>query len=121
MDRLEQLNYRIEFKIVKNKDEEMPYIEIIENILKSKCIIDINQKGQSGLSLRPLEALFFNKKLLTNNKNIFQSDFYHPSNIFILGMDNLERISKFMTEDNVKLPDSIINKYEINNWMDVYL
>lgn len=46
------------------------YQENLDNIRKSKCIVDVVQKGQIGLTLRPLESLFFKKKLLTNNKCI---------------------------------------------------
>lgn len=119
-EQLSRLNFRTEFKIVKNKNEELPYLTITENIVKSKCIIDINQKGQSGMTLRPLEAMFFNKKLLTNNKNIINADFYHPNNVFIIGVDDIETVADFMQKVLVKLPDSVIKKYEINSWMEPY-
>lgn len=39
----------------------MPYDVVIDNILHSKCIVDIVPPEQKGLTLRPLEALFFKK------------------------------------------------------------
>jgi len=121
MDQLKDLGYRIEFKVIKDKIEELSYLENIENIFKSKCIVDINQKGQSGITIRPLEAIFFNKKLITNNTNIIKEDIYHPNNVFIIGVDNINLLSHFMSTGTVKLPNKILDKYEINNWMEYYL
>lgn len=120
-NQLSLFNFIAEFKIVKTIYDEIPYLNIIESILRTKCIIDINQKGQTGLTLRPLEAMFFNKKLLTNNRNIMNFDFYHPNNIFILGLDDINNLKKFMGKKNIKLSNEIISKYEINNWMEKYL
>lgn len=53
------------------------YDEIQEQIIGSNCIIEILQEGQKTQSLRYFEAVFYNKKLLTNNKNIFNLPFYN--------------------------------------------
>ena len=36
------------------------------------------QKGQVALTLRPYEAVVYNKKLLTNNKTILSFKYYNP-------------------------------------------
>lgn len=55
----------------------LPYEEVVENVLKSTCILDITQAGQSALTMRPYEAVVYNKKLLTNNKNILNFKYYN--------------------------------------------
>ncbi len=120
-EQLLNLNFRVKFLVIKDKTEEIMYYQVIENILHSKCIVDIIQNGQSGISTRPLEAIFFNKKLLTNNRNIVNEDFYHPNNIFIFGLDDMKLLNQFMGMDCIKQPDYILNKYEINKWMESYL
>lgn len=61
---------------VRNPNEYLSYPEVIKNELKSNCILEIVQTGQVALTLRPYEAVVYNKKLLTNNKSIFNFEFY---------------------------------------------
>lgn len=115
------LGYKVIFILIKSKKEEITYINNINNIAKSKCIVDILQKEQSGMSIRPLEAAFFNKKLITNNISIIDDDIYHSENVFVLGVDNISSLPQFMQTDSIKLPKRLLDKYDINNWMQFYL
>lgn len=114
-------NYRCYFKIVHKVSESIPYNQNIANIKKSRCIIEIVQSGQEGITLRPLEAIACGKKLLTNNKNIKQYDFYSPQNVFILGEDALENIDQFINSAYLSIQPNIINKYDIANWLKQYI
>lgn len=113
-------NYRCYFKIVHNVSECIPYAQNIDNIKKARCIIDIVQEGQEGITLRPLEAIAYGKKLLTNNKNIKQHDFYSPKNIFILGEDNFHDIDQFINSPQLSLPPTVTTKYDIASWFNHY-
>lgn len=52
------------------------YEDILDSIDQSNCLLEILQENQSGISLRTMEAVIFNKKLLTNNKDIIHYSFY---------------------------------------------
>lgn len=54
----------------------LEYSQLLKEMQKSRCILDFTQTGQSGFTLRPYEAVVYNKKLLTNNKRIFEFPFY---------------------------------------------
>ena len=73
------------------------------------------------MTRRPLEALFFNKKLITNNPNIQSYDFYNPKNIFIFGKDPTGKIKDFMQNPIEPVADSVKKKYDINEWIKHYL
>lgn len=62
----------------------MPYSEVLPQIISSKCLLDIVQKGQNGLTMRVFEAIFYNKKLITNNKNIKNLKFYNADYMQII-------------------------------------
>jgi len=47
-------------------------------------IVEINQSGQAGVTLRTLEAAYFGKKLITNNKSVRELSFYNPCNVYVL-------------------------------------
>lgn len=120
-------NIRFDIRIVKNPNykgeknnnyaNEMKYEEVIEHIKKSKSILDINNKGQIGLTLRPLEALFFKKKLVTNNSNIINYKFYNKNNIFIIDKDDINEIDQFINSEYIEVPEEVIEPYRFKNWL----
>lgn len=54
------------------------YVEMLTCSVNSKCILEINQGNAIGYSSRFLEAVIFNKKLITDNMYIKKSQFYDP-------------------------------------------
>ena len=117
--------------ISKNKKERenyslknIAYEEVIEDIKKSKVILELTKKNQAGLTLRALEALFYEKKLITDNENIKEYDFYDSNNIFILKQDEeLSAKKKKELEDFLRKDFKIVSKevkkqYTIENWLE---
>lgn len=82
-DRLTTLGCKLDFNVVKDKtssptskyliEKQISYEENIRRTLNANIIVDITKENQSGWTLRILEALFFNKKLITNNINVLGS------------------------------------------------
>ena len=52
------------------------YMDVLDYISKSDCLLEIVQEGQSGATARYAEAVCYNKKLLTNNKKIVDFPYY---------------------------------------------
>lgn len=99
-------------------DKDMPYSQLINYDVSFKCIIDILFKKNTGLSLRAYESIFYDKKLLTNNPDIKNFDFYHPNNIFVFTENNLDEIAEFMTKQYLPVPESIQKRYRYEQWLD---
>lgn len=68
----------------------IPYKKLIPEILSSNCLLELYQPGQSGLTWRYCEAVCYNKKLLTTNKDIENTRFYNPKYMHILDISNLD-------------------------------
>jgi hypothetical protein len=98
--------------------EEIPYRRVLEEISKCRAILDYVQAGQTGLTQRPLEALFHKKKLITNDININRHDFYNQNNIFILGKDNIGNLKEFLDAPYVEVDRKIIEKYDFGSWIE---
>ena len=64
-------------------NKRLSYTEVLDKVSSSNCILEVLQSGQSGVTLRTLEAIIFNKKLLTNNQQIIHSPFYDSRYIYI--------------------------------------
>lgn len=97
-------------------DAPISYTQVLEDIANSGCILDWLQKGQSGLTQRPLEALFHRKKLITNDVSIVGQDFYLEENIFVFGFHDINNLYLFMESPYVPLSESIVAKYDFRNW-----
>lgn len=109
-------NVSIRFDIIGNHEKNIPYCEVQKRVAKTKAILEINQRGQTGITLRALEALFFRKKLITNNAHIIQEDFYNPNNIFIIGKDDMSLLKDFLSQPYDTAADSFRSKHTIDAW-----
>lgn len=92
------------------------YEENIRNVKESKALLDLKLKDHNGLSFRFFEALKYNKKLITNNSDIKNYDFYRKENIFILDEDPENGLKDFIEHPYQSIPEEIKNKYGFENW-----
>lgn len=90
----------------------------IEKILDdSKAVLDVNDNEQSGLTIRTLETVLRNKRLITTNTEIANYDFYNPNNILIIPRDG--KIPDYCKFDNnfEKIDESILENYTAKGWV----
>lgn len=94
-------------------DRVKKYSDILMASLKSRVLLDINANNQEGLTLRPYEAVVYNKRLLTNNKNILKFKYYNPKYMRYfetITNDDIEWIKEEVSVDyNYKGEFSILN------------
>lgn len=98
----------------------LSYDEALRNIEDAGSLLDILQPGQSGVTIRSMEALFYGKKLITNNPEIIEEDFYDYDRIFILGRDekNGRDLKQFILTPLKSLPTpDILSSHEIKTWI----
>ena len=101
---------------VKLAHKGLKYDENIKQLQKSKCLIDIRFDYHQGLSFRFFEALYYKKKLITNNESVKKYDFYNDNNIFITDFENLDGIEEFLNKPYVEIDQKIVEKYGFSNW-----
>jgi hypothetical protein len=56
----------------------IPYEENVQRLRKAKCILEVMHKGYVGITQRYLEAVIYNKRLLSNNREITELPYYNP-------------------------------------------
>lgn len=108
----ENISYK--FNIVKNNF--IPYSEVCNQISLSNSILEVNQNGQVGLTLRAMESLFFEKKLITTNLYIKNMDFYSKNNIFIIGSQPISELRDFLNKPYDHSVDKYKKNYDVNAW-----
>ena len=99
-------------------EERLNQEEVHEKIKKSKAVLDLLRKDQTGISFRAFEALGFQKKIITTNVHIKSYDFYIPENILIIDPENPQISSSFLYNPYKKLPENIYNKYALDSWVE---
>lgn len=114
---LEKYKIKCNFRVIRNENEYVTYNEYLNEILSCRCILDFNVTSLNGLTLRPLEALFLKKKLITNNKDIINYDFYRPNNIFVLDVDDMSKIKEFIESPYEDIDEDIVNYYDFYEWL----
>lgn len=106
-----------QLKMHRDLNKPVSYQQIVEMIRDSKAILDYYTDEYAGFSLRVLEALFFKKKLITNNKNIKKWKFYCQENIFILFEEN-RTVREFLDLPYKEFSKSDIDYYDFESWID---
>lgn len=90
--------------------------EILDLYAKSRIVVDIQHPKQTGLTLRTMETLGSNRKLITTNTDICTYDFYNPNNILIVDRENPVIPKDFLDSPYQPIPPHIYDNYSITTW-----
>lgn len=116
---LSSQNISYYIKVIPDKSNQfIPYKRVVKELIRARAILEINQRGQEGYTLRALEALFLHKKLITNNVSIRKADFYCKDNIFILDKSNIVGLKQFLATPYNHKVDKLENKYTVEAWFN---
>ena len=88
----------------------MPYNQVLKTLGKTKSILHLLNGGQDGITIRVMEALVFEIKLITDNPKLMQYDFYNPNNIFVLGIDDMEELPEFLSKPYTPVQSKLFEK-----------
>jgi len=120
-----RLHYKRSFKLpaygLETTTTPLAYDQNLRYAYNSKIILDLLNPVHHGLSFRFFEALLFDKKVITNNRQAAEYDFYHPDNIFIWDHSNVGELRAFIDRPYRPLPVGIKEKYSFTNWLQYAL
>ncbi len=112
-----------EFRDAKMSDfqtEKLSASSTMQIFKESKCILDAPQAGQTGLTIRTIECLGANRKIITTNEDIINYDFYLPSNILVY-KGSINTKDKFFETPYEELPIEIYKKYSLKSWLETMI
>ena len=84
---------------------------------KTNIVVDYTHPGQSGFTMRTCEAIGHRCKLITNNKNVMEADFYNPNNIYVYDINSFFIPNEFIRSPYIELSKNIYNYYSIESWL----
>lgn len=76
-------------------NKPLKYKDVQELTSRCHVVFDYCLNPADGLSLRPLEAVKYNKLLITNNKNILNASFYDSNKILLFDEKNVNDMISF--------------------------
>jgi hypothetical protein len=110
-----------EFKNVSESDfsfEKLSGKEISDIVDESRVILDIQHPKQSGLTMRTIEMIGMNKKLITTNADVKRYDFYNSNNILVIDRDRVKIPDGFLINEYQDIDKGIYKKYSLETWIN---
>lgn len=96
---------------------QVSYYENLRKVSRADILVEVNKQKQSGITIRALEALFFQKKLITDNTAIKHLRMFDPRNIFLIDETFPKGLDDFIKGD-FRLPDDdVLTFYEFESWI----
>lgn len=93
-----------------------PFAQYVGRTLASRAILDLPHPSQTGLTMRAIESVGANRKLLTTGADIRKYDFYRPANVHILDPREPTIDPAFLTTPTIELPSEIVQQYSLRAW-----
>lgn len=82
-------------------NQRLTYEEVLKKVASTKCVLEILQDQQNYASIRTVEALQYNKKLLTNNITVKEHPLYNDAMIQIV--EDYDNINIDFLKDNTNI------------------
>ncbi|HIE4562008.1 hypothetical protein R1L06_05205 [Stenotrophomonas sp. C4297] len=95
----------------------LPLSKVVDYISVSRCVIDINRPDQKGLTMRTIEALGAQRKLITTNEDVSSYDLYSSSAVKIVDRVAPVVQDEFLTASHRPFDDAVRTRYTVGNWV----
>ena len=96
------------------------WIPYARNLLESQhaeCLVEIVQEHQSGATLRSMEALFLQKKIITNRASAREDAFFDPDRVLVVERVDAAEIGAFMRRPFKPVDPALLAPHEIHAWV----
>lgn len=83
----------------------------------SKAVLDIGHSSQSGLTMRIIESIGMNQKIITTNESIKNYDFFDENMVRIIDRNNIDLPPKDFFDTEFSYNEEIRSKYSLEQWV----
>lgn len=109
-----------DFRNVKKSEihfEMLPFETLYQTYADSRCVIDVENPGQHGLTMRTIELIGLKRKFITTNSDIVNYDFFNSNNIQVIDRKKPVVEMEFFNKPYEELPSEIYDKYSLKSWV----
>lgn len=96
---------------------KIAYQEVVELVRRSRCILELKVEPDCSCSLRVQEAVVYNKKLITNNKNVYRMPCCEGSK-WIHCYDDLQHIDWDFIKRDEDVDFHYQQEYAAKKWLE---
>ena len=125
--RLKAENAKVDFYLANHNDltnrEEgihyndwLSYDDVLQKVMKTNCLVEIVDNNHQGFTLRTVEALCYNKRLVTNNASVKDLKYYNTG--FILYTPNVEDADLSFIMSDAPVEYNYENEYSPIHFLD---
>lgn len=127
--KLSQIEYVSDFFVLPDQNQEygepakgfllndwMDYSQVLEHVRKCTAVLDLVKEGQGGITVRTLEAVFYKKKVITNNAAVKYCGLYDSGNIYILDHEQ-PTLKEFLETEFNEYSDEVLDRYTAETWL----
>lgn len=105
------------WNIVDNMKSRMPYSSYLNRMVMAEVFIDIVRiNSKEGFSFRVPEALFLNRKIITDRVDIVSEKFFSSERVYIVGGENKYDLQTFLEKDIGPLSKDVLKFYDSTLW-----
>lgn len=109
-------------KITDFKYKKIDSEEIFTILKNSKFILDMQHPKNTGLTMRTIESIAMQCKIITTNEDIINYDFYNSDNIEIIPRENIIIQKNFFDKPLSIISKKILKRYSLDCWIkDIFL
>lgn len=101
--------------------QPMAAAEVARHVKRSRTVLDVEHPRQRGFTMRTIETLLVEKKLVTTNKYILTSNLYDPSRVCVIDRSAPEIPADFLDQPYLAVPDVLRNYYSCEGWVSELL
>ncbi|MGP9434611.1 hypothetical protein ACT3RR_04145 [Ewingella sp. AOP8-B2-18] len=109
----EIITYRVFGFSLRSKEKK----EIAEFFLNSTAILDIQHPKQHGLTMRTIEILPLQRKIITTNPEIQRYDFFLPENIMVIDRQRPVLTEEFLMAPYQAINPDVLHQYSVEGWV----
>ncbi|GLY61601.1 hypothetical protein Pcaca05_24580 [Pectobacterium carotovorum subsp. carotovorum] len=97
----------------------LPYEKVIEINRSSFCVLDLPHPGQTGLTMRTIESLGADMKIITTSNDIRNYDFFDDSMIDIINTHSPKiNLTFFSSRENESIYSNHKSMYSLDSWLN---
>lgn len=118
------VDYRAEERVFLSNDY-LSYSQNLSYVARSRCLLEVTQRNQLGATMRSVEALFFNKKIITSRLSACEESGFDDRRVLILreGGDSdvyldMQSVCDFMAKPLGSPDTQAMQVHEINQWLN---
>lgn len=112
-------------------NKAIPYVEMLQRVRNTKCVLNVIQNGARGITLRDYESIGMGKMLMTNNHYIEETDMYDPNQVIFTDEEiDFDRIRNYQDtvwkcsglendiEHYLSWINALVNNYRCNKFAE---